>query len=109
MCSNGKPAFFLRVHASQVGAKVPIRDTPMRCVTTLLHRLTAVTCYCDLSQHKIIDGFIDFRPYLGSCKFRDCQHNKELGCALLQAVADKKILAVRLNNYRQIILSQQDR
>jgi len=62
-----------------------------------------------LSQHKIIDGFIDFRPYLGSCKFRDCQHNKELGCALLQAVADKKILAVRLNNYRQIILSQQDR
>ena len=62
-----------------------------------------------LSQDKIIDGFIDFRPYLGNCKFRDCQHNKEIGCALLQAVADKKVLQVRLNNYRQIILSQQER
>ena len=62
-----------------------------------------------LSQDKIIDGFIDFRPYLGNCKFRDCQHNKEIGCALLDAVANKKVLKVRLNNYRQIILSQQER
>ena len=62
-----------------------------------------------LSQDKIINGFIDFRPYLGNCKFRDCQHNKELGCALLQAVADKKVLPTRMSNYRQIILSQQDR
>ena len=62
-----------------------------------------------LSQQKIIDGFIDFRPYLGRCKFRDCQHDKEIGCALLQAVADKKVLQVRLMNYRQIMLSQQQR
>ena len=62
-----------------------------------------------LSQEKIINGFIDFRPYLGNCKFRDCQHDKEVGCALLQAVADKKLLQTRLMNYRQIILSQQER
>ena len=63
----------------------------------------------DDCQQKIIDGFIDFRPYLGRCKFRDCQHDKEIGCALLQAVADKKVLQVRLMNYRQIMLSQQQR
>lgn len=62
-----------------------------------------------LSEDKITNGFIDFRPYLGNCKFRDCKHDREIGCALLQAVADKKVLPVRLNNYRQIILSQQER
>ncbi|MBT7376025.1 MAG: small ribosomal subunit biogenesis GTPase RsgA [Porticoccaceae bacterium] len=62
-----------------------------------------------LSQEKILDGFVDFRPYLGRCKFRDCQHQQEKGCALLEAVRDKKVLAVRLNNYRQIILSQEQR
>jgi ribosome biogenesis GTPase len=62
-----------------------------------------------LSKDQIINGFIDFRPYLGNCKFRDCKHDKEIGCALLQAVADKKVLPERLSNYRQIILSQQER
>jgi ribosome biogenesis GTPase / thiamine phosphate phosphatase len=60
-----------------------------------------------LSQEKIINGFIDFRPYLGYCKFRDCKHDKEIGCCLLDAVADKKVLRTRLHNYRQIILSQE--
>ena len=60
-----------------------------------------------LSKEKVIDGFIDFRPYLGYCKFRDCNHDKEVGCSLLAAVADKRVLAIRLHNYRQILLSQE--
>ncbi|MFB0996376.1 MAG: ribosome biogenesis GTPase RsgA, partial [Porticoccaceae bacterium] len=60
-----------------------------------------------LSQEQVINGFIDFRPYLGHCKFRDCSHNKDLGCSLLAAVADKKVLPTRLHNYRQILLSQE--
>lgn len=59
-----------------------------------------------LSQESIINGFKDFRPYLGNCKFRDCQHDREMGCALLDAVAENKVLADRLKNYRQIIQSQ---
>jgi ribosome biogenesis GTPase len=58
-----------------------------------------------LESDDIILGFRDFRPYLGHCKFRDCKHDKEEGCALLEAVANKKILADRLNNYRQIVNS----
>ena len=58
-----------------------------------------------LTKDQVINGFIDFRPYLGHCKFRDCNHNKEIGCSLLAAVAAKKVLAVRLHNYRQILLS----
>lgn len=58
-----------------------------------------------LDPDDIILGFRDFRPYLGHCKFRDCKHDKEEGCALLEAVANNKILADRLNNYRQIVNS----
>ena len=60
-----------------------------------------------LSQTQVIDGFIDFQPYLRHCKFRDCSHDKEVSCGLLAAVADNKVLESRLKNYRQIILSLQ--
>jgi ribosome biogenesis GTPase len=58
-----------------------------------------------LTKSEIIESFIDFRPYLGRCKFRDCSHNKDVGCSLIKAVEDKKVLASRLHNYRQILLS----
>ena len=57
-------------------------------------------------RESISYGFKDFRPYLGKCKFRDCQHDKEIGCAILAAVAEGKILKDRLHNYRQILQSQ---
>lgn len=47
--------------------------------------------------------FIEFRPYLGQCRFRDCQHESEPGCALLQAVDAGKIHRRRFDSYRHII------
>lgn len=58
-----------------------------------------------LDQDAIINGFIDFRPFLGHCKFRDCKHRVDAGCALVEAVNSGKILDQRLYNYRQIINS----
>ena len=63
----------------------------------------------NLSDEQIIDGFIEFRPFLGQCKFRDCKHKVELGCALLKASEEGKILDVRLMNYRNILASQDER
>ena len=40
-------------------------------------------------------GFKEFRPYLGQCKFRDCTHHKEPGCAITQAVKAGKIAEKR--------------
>lgn len=60
-----------------------------------------------LSQEQIINSFIDFRPYLGHCKFRDCHHKNEPGCKLKDAVVRKKILQSRLDNYHQIIVSRE--
>lgn len=63
----------------------------------------------NLSDDQIIDGFIEFRPFLGQCKFRDCKHRVELGCALLKASEEGKILDVRLMNYRNILASQDEK
>ena len=58
-----------------------------------------------LNQETIINGFKDFRPFLGYCKFRDCKHESDEGCALVAAVAAGKLQQQRLDNYRQIIRS----
>lgn len=59
-----------------------------------------------LDQEAIIQGFKDFRPFLGLCKFRDCNHESDTaGCALIEAVAAGKLQQRRLDSYRQIINS----
>ena len=60
-----------------------------------------------LTQEQVINSFIDFRPYLGRCKFRNCLHKSEPGCSLIDAVSQKKILQSRFDNYHQIIMSQE--
>jgi len=49
--------------------------------------------------------FKDFRPFLGGCKFRDCKHLTDPGCALQAAVVEGKLDAGRLDNYHRIIQS----
>lgn len=61
-----------------------------------------------ISHEDLLEGFIEFRPFLGHCRFRDCQHLHEPGCALLTAVADGAISAGRMNSYRHILASLQD-
>lgn len=48
-------------------------------------------------------GFIEFRPYLGNCHFRDCSHRHEPGCALRQAVAEGAISAERLASFHRMV------
>jgi ribosome biogenesis GTPase / thiamine phosphate phosphatase len=44
-------------------------------------------------------GFREFRPYLGHCRFSDCRHQGEPGCALAEAVDSGRVAAERLANY----------
>jgi ribosome biogenesis GTPase len=39
-----------------------------------------------LDRQEIEIAFREFRPYLGQCRFRDCRHDREPGCALRAAV-----------------------
>ena len=55
-----------------------------------------------LSFGGIEQGFVEFAQYLGQCRFRDCHHVHEPGCALREAVAARKIDARRLELFQQI-------
>jgi ribosome biogenesis GTPase len=47
-------------------------------------------------------AFVEFRPWLGQCRFRDCTHRVEPDCALQRAAADGRIDAARLTTYRAL-------
>jgi ribosome biogenesis GTPase len=55
-----------------------------------------------LSFGRIEQGFVEFAKYLGQCRFHDCHHLHEPGCALRSAVETGKIDARRLELFQQI-------
>lgn len=58
-----------------------------------------------LTSEQVTAGFVEFHPYLGHCKFRDCKHAKDPGCALRAAVATGAISESRFENYHRILES----
>jgi ribosome biogenesis GTPase len=60
-----------------------------------------------MTREQVEQGFREFRPLLGTCKFRDCQHQQEPGCAILAAVDSGDISTTRLESYRHIVASLQ--
>lgn len=46
--------------------------------------------------------FREFEPYLGKCRFPNCAHTGELGCAIETAVERGEIDERRLDSYRQL-------
>jgi len=58
-----------------------------------------------MDRETVEGGFREFRPFLGTCKFRDCHHQSEPRCALLNAVEAEKISERRLESYRHIVAS----
>jgi ribosome biogenesis GTPase / thiamine phosphate phosphatase len=47
----------------------------------------------------------DLRPYLGECRFANCSHGPEPGCAITAAVASGSISPARLDSYRRLVAS----
>ncbi|HLT20736.1 MAG TPA: ribosome small subunit-dependent GTPase A [Thermomicrobiales bacterium] len=47
--------------------------------------------------------FREFEPYLGRCRFADCRHLSEPGCAVREALADGKIHPDRYDSYRALL------
>lgn len=62
-----------------------------------------------MEADEVLEGFIEFRPFIGLCKFRDCSHRHEPGCAILHALTNNKISQTRMDSYRYILSTlQQD-
>jgi ribosome biogenesis GTPase len=52
-----------------------------------------------LTRGEIELGFAEFVPHLGQCRFRDCKHENEPGCAIKAAIARGVIDARRLAHF----------
>lgn len=57
----------------------------------------------EVSAAELGGGFREFGPYLGQCRFNDCRHVSEPGCAVLEALAAGKISARRMESYRRLL------
>lgn len=55
-----------------------------------------------MEREQVAEGFVEFGPFLGQCKFRDCTHQQEPGCAILNAVEEGAISQRRLNSFEMI-------
>jgi ribosome biogenesis GTPase len=85
------------------------------CVT--LYRIDAASALIDcpglqefglahLDLRSIEAGFIEFRALLGHCRFPDCRHASEPGCAVTAAAADGRIHPRRLELFRRIVAAE---
>ena len=61
-----------------------------------------------IDPERLLDGFREFRPYIGHCKFRDCAHEEEPGCAFDEALESGAVSEQRFTSYKQILLSMLD-
>jgi ribosome biogenesis GTPase / thiamine phosphate phosphatase len=57
-----------------------------------------------LSQTDLELAFIEFRPYLGKCRFNNCKHTHEPDCAVIAAVKAGNISLNRLKFYQELTL-----
>jgi ribosome biogenesis GTPase len=55
-----------------------------------------------LSAQDAAHAFVEFRPWLGQCRFRDCLHLSEPGCAIKAAADRGELSERRLGSYRRL-------
>lgn len=80
-------------HLYHLGAHTDLIDSPGLQEFGLNH----------LSIEQLEHAFIEFRPYLGKCRFNNCRHLQEPDCAIGQAVAADTICRERLTYYQSIV------
>ncbi|MDD2591557.1 MAG: ribosome small subunit-dependent GTPase A [Erysipelotrichaceae bacterium] len=59
--------------------------------------------FSNLTKDELANAVIDFAPYRGQCRFRDCLHDKEPGCAIKEAVEKGKVSKIRYLHYQQCL------
>lgn len=55
-----------------------------------------------IEKTRLQHDFRDFAPYIGQCRFDDCAHIKEPGCAVTEAVKNGNIVKSRYESYMRL-------
>ncbi|HWA17213.1 MAG TPA: GTPase RsgA, partial [Gemmatimonadales bacterium] len=61
-----------------------------------------------LAPRELADCFPEFRPLVDRCKYADCSHTHEPGCAVNEAARAGLIDAGRVDSYRRLLSELQD-
>ena len=108
----------LRGDEAQATSQIRESDSKGRHTTTSrsLHRLKGGGILLDtpgMRELQMLDNeegiqatFADIDQLAKHCRFHDCQHGDEPGCAVTQAVAQGQLEQRRLHNYRKLIAEQ---
>ncbi len=56
-----------------------------------------------VSPSALAGGFREFHAWLGQCRFRNCLHQGEPGCAIDKALSEGRISARRMQSYRRLL------
>ena len=86
-------------HTTTVSALYHLRDNGIIIDSPGVRDFTPINK--DLEE--ISNGFVDIRQFTGRCKFSNCSHQNEPGCAVRQAADDGEIHQQRLNSYLRMV------
>lgn len=56
-----------------------------------------------MSKEEVLSGFVELRDVAGTCRFRDCSHEMEPGCAIQAALESGGISKERFESYQRIV------
>jgi ribosome biogenesis GTPase len=62
-----------------------------------------------LQTAAIAQGFVDLRPFVGRCRFRDCRHDAEPGCAVQEAVVRGEVKPWRVALLQRLLGESENR
>lgn len=56
-----------------------------------------------MNKEELLAGFVEFQPFIGQCRFRNCAHASEPGCAFHHAVLEGHIQPRRLASFQRLV------
>lgn len=62
----------------------------------------AIFGLADISRGQLAQGFREFQPFLAHCKFNDCSHHQDKGCAVRTAVENGDISTARYERFLKL-------
>ncbi|MEW6036892.1 MAG: ribosome small subunit-dependent GTPase A [Pseudomonadota bacterium] len=63
----------------------------------------AVFGLAEVAPAELAQAYRDFRPYLGKCRFNDCRHVTDKGCAVREAVEAGMLSPARYERYLKLL------
>ena len=90
-------------HARLYRLPVGAGDTPLKSAALIDCPGLQEFGLAHLTPAQISHGFLEFRSLLGQCRFRDCQHRSEPGCAIKTAIAGGQVYPRRLEHFHQLV------